>query len=123
MPETLTGQCLCGAVTLSITGEPKFALTCYCSDCSRVTGTGHAVQVAFDKDAVSISGPMKTYERPADSGNMLGFGFCSDCGSPITKLTERAPGLTFLYAGALDDPGVVPEPKTYFEESRQPWDT
>lgn len=123
MPKELSARCLCGATMLVIRGEPRFAIACYCTDCARVSGTGHAVQVGFDRDAVTASGALRTYRRLADSGNPLEFGFCGECGSPVTKTTERAPALSFVYAGALDDASIVPEPKPVFEDSRQPWDT
>ena len=117
-----SGGCLCGATRYKITESPRFAITCFCTDCQRATGGGHAPQFAVGKDAVSLTGPLKHHTAKSDAGNDLAFGFCGACGSPITKSTTAAADLLLLYAGSLDDPSVMPMPKPVFESSRQAWD-
>ena len=118
----LTGACLCGATRYVAAGPGKFAITCYCRDCQRVTGTGHAPQLALDRAGFAVEGPLKIYHATSDSGFALEFGFCGDCGSPLTKTTARAESLIFVYAGSLDDPTLFTDPKPVFEAGRQPWD-
>ena len=118
-----SGGCLCGATRYQISEAPRFAISCFCSDCQRATGTGHAPQFAVGKAAVSLSGPLKHHRATSAAGNDLSFGFCGTCGSPITKRTAAAPELLFIYAGSLDDPAMMPKPKPVFEASRRAWDT
>ncbi len=118
-----TGGCLCGATRYRVSEAPRFAIKCFCTDCQRATGGGHAPQFAVGKEAVTLSGPLKHYAANSDAGSDLDFGFCGNCGSSITKSTTRAEGLLFLYAGSLDDPSVMPAPKPVYEASRRNWDT
>ena len=43
--QTLTGSCLCGAVTYTVIGEPQRFYHCYCGRCRKATGTGHATNL------------------------------------------------------------------------------
>jgi len=122
MENEITGHCLCGASQYTVSGHGRFGIICYCSDCQRATGTGSAPQLAVSAGDLQVEGPLKTFERKADSGSELVFQFCGDCGSPLTKTTSRAPELAFLYAGTLDQPDVFADPKLVYEKSRQSWD-
>lgn len=118
----LTGGCLCGKVRFASAGPGKFAIRCYCRDCQHVSGSGHAVQLAVPHEGFSVTGPLKVHRATSDSGNALQFGFCAECGSPITKTTAMAESLIFVYAGALDNPAALPSLRPVFEAGRQPWD-
>ncbi len=122
MTDTTTGGCLCGATRYTVASPARFAIVCFCGDCQKVSGAGHAPQLGVTGADLAVEGPLKVYRRKADSGSDLEFGFCSDCGSPLTKRTSRAPDLAFLYAGSLDDPAGFREAKPVFEQSRLPWD-
>ena len=122
MSHYLSGRCLCGACQFDYTGEISFTLQCYCRDCQHVTGAGHAPQMMVRRDALMTKGPTKTYRQRADSGSMLEFIFCRDCGSPLLKATSRMPDAIAIYAGALDDPALFERGKDVFEAGRQPWD-
>ena len=54
-----------------------------------------------------VSGNVTFYEWPADSGNMIGRGFCAACGSPVCSKNAGMPDLVFVGASALDDPERV----------------
>lgn len=123
MSDTITGHCLCGATSYTAEGPAKFAIVCYCTDCQRVTGSGHAPQLGVASDGLQIDGPLRTHDAKASTGSDLSFQFCGDCGSPIAKSTTRAPSTVFLYAGSLDNPDNFPDATPVFEDSRQPWDS
>ena len=57
MPDSTfaTGGCACGAVTYTISGEPKTMVQCHCNDCKKATGTGHISLAFFTEDDVAIS--------------------------------------------------------------------
>ncbi|SPH24449.1 hypothetical protein DEA8626_03501 [Defluviimonas aquaemixtae] len=122
MSEQHEGGCLCGATRYVFSGAPRFAIRCYCRDCQRVSGGGHAPQIAVGRDGLTVTGALKIHRRTAESGSDLEFGFCGECGSPLTKSTSRAPEIAFLYVGSLDNPAIVAEFKPVFEAARQPWD-
>ena len=121
--DEITGRCLCGATRYSANGPPKFSIVCYCTDCQKVTGAGHAPQLAVQSSGLDVKGPLRTHRAKADSGNDLAFQFCGDCGSPVIKSSSRMTDTVFVYAGSLDDPTLFQNPNPIFEDSRLPWDT
>ncbi len=74
------------------------------------------------KDAVTVTGDVKLYERPADSGKLVTRGFCPNCGAPVYSLNSSMPEMIFIRASSLDDPELF-EPKMVVFTSRAPsWD-
>ncbi len=119
---TYRGGCACGAVRYESRAEPRVSIHCCCRQCQRVTGAGHASQLAFPVDAVSIVGKLNFYELTADSRNTVSAGFCPTCGSPILKKSSGYPELVFFHAASLDDPSLFKPKKVVWSSSRQPWD-
>jgi hypothetical protein len=67
----LTGGCLCGAVRYVCEAPPKLTVKCYCADCRRLGGTGHATHTVFAEGAFSLAGKVSEYETSADSGRTM----------------------------------------------------
>ena len=65
---TITGQCLCGRVRYTVTGDPAFSGVCHCRNCQRYTGSAFEPVMAFPADAVNVQGEIKTYQDTGDSG-------------------------------------------------------
>ena len=105
-----TGSCLCGAVRYESTADPMLAAHCHCIDCRKSSGTGHCTHIVLPEEAFSVSGEVRFFDRPADSGNMVSRGFCPTCGSPVYSRNSGMPGMVFPRAGSLDDLEVI-EPK------------
>lgn len=122
MSDVIQGRCLCGATRFEARAAPAFAIRCYCADCQKVSGGGSAPQVGFAVSDVTVSGKITRFPGKADSGSQLTFGFCGDCGSPISKSTSAAADRVFIYAGAFDDPSAVPPLRPVFDASRPIWD-
>ena len=116
------GGCQCGAVRYESTSEPAFSTKCYCRQCQRITGTGHAVSFALPAETVSLSGALATYELTSESGNRVETRFCPTCGNPVMKRTDGHPQWLFFHAATLDDPSVFSPGKEVYQETRQPWD-
>ncbi len=122
MSEGFTGGCLCGAVRYKSTADPRVVGHCHCVDCRKSSGTGHCTHLVIPEDAFKVSGDVKFYDRPADSGNVVGRGFCPTCGSPIYSKNSGMPGVVFPRASGLDDPDVI-TPQMVVYTSRAPaWD-
>lgn len=49
-----TITCHCGAVKVSISGEPAAHIYCHCHDCQQVTGGAYVPYVIYPADAISI---------------------------------------------------------------------
>ena len=123
MNDSFTGGCHCGAVRYVCSGAPVVAAHCYCVDCRKASGTGHCSHMGVAKDAVSVTGEVKVYDAPADSGNMVGRAFCPNCGCAVYSVNSGMPDMIFLRASSLDDPEVF-KPQFAVYASRAPsWDT
>lgn len=117
----LTGGCLCGAVRFRCAQPPGIVGDCFCIDCRKSSGTAHCTHVMVPADALEVSGEVTFYERPADSGNMVGRGFCGTCGSALYSTNAGMPHLAFLRASALDDPDMVAPQITLYASRAPAW--
>lgn len=109
---SLTGGCLCGAVRYEITAEPIVTGHCYCEDCRRTSATARATHVMVPQESFAVTGEVRAYDRPADSGNIVSRRFCPACGSAVFSTNSGMPAFAFVRASSLDDldavtPGVV----------------
>jgi hypothetical protein len=79
-----TGRCLCGMVQYRYEGEPTTIGLCQCDHCQRQSGSAFLIGVIFPKEAVTIEGPLTTYEAKVDSQHRLWRHFCQTCGSAMS---------------------------------------
>jgi hypothetical protein len=119
----LTGGCLCGAARYEAAapGQPM-AAHCYCEDCRKASGTGHCTHVVMPEAGFSLSGAVKGYDRPANSGNIVTRHFCPTCGSALYSTNNAMPGMVFLRASSLDDPNAVTPQALVFTSRAPKWD-
>ena len=105
MDEPITGQCVCGAVSYSISGEPKRVTICHCRWCQRRTGSAFGVEVVFEHEQISINDESVTrYRHLSDeSGRWLDRHFCATCGSNIGFTLEAVPDIRTIAAGTFND--------------------
>lgn len=117
-----SGGCLCGAVRYTSAAEPMLTGHCQCIDCRKSSGSGHCTHVVVPAAGFAVTGAVSVYERPADSGNLVGRAFCPVCGSALYSRNDAMPELAFVRASSLDDPDIaVPQMLVY--ASRGPkWD-
>ena len=99
-----TGKCLCGDVTIQVTGEPVMQGNCHCNDCKKNTGAAYATILFFKDEQVRfLSGETNSFQYTADSGNKKTKEFCSKCGSLVYGINTGRPGIKSIYIGVLDD--------------------
>ena len=86
---SITGRCLCGAITIATTDAPGWAGACHCSMCRTVHGS---VFVAFPaaEGAVSVEGSPRVYASSEYSERA----FCPDCGTALW-FRDRKPGADY----------------------------
>ncbi len=97
----LTGSCLCGAVTYSVTGALRDVLNCYCERCRRFTGHHLAATDANVAD-VGIDDPTGQLTwHPVPGAE---YGFCRTCGSSMFWRAESSPTRMSICAGTLEPP-------------------
>jgi hypothetical protein len=120
--KAITGGCQCGAVRYAASTSPSFSIICCCTQCQKITGSGHAPQFALAKADVTLTGTPTRYILAADSGNEVTSAFCATCGSPLYKTSVGHPEFMFFHAATLDDPSLYRPQSVVWVRSRQPWD-
>lgn len=114
-------SCRCSRLRAECSGDPVRVSVCHCEECQRRTGSAFSVQARFDCNAVEISGPFETFERIADSGNILSYRFCPSCGSTVAYQIDAWPDVIAIPLGAFGDQDF-PEPAySVYERRKQPW--
>jgi len=99
---TLTGHCLCKAVTYTVdVNEPLLTGYDHCDDCQRQSGSTYSLVAVVPKAKLKISGPTKSWAGKGSSGKDVHRIFCSECGSPIAHDPDAAPEIIAIKAGTL----------------------
>ena len=122
MSTGFSGSCLCGNVEYQSTSDQILAGHCHCIDCRKSSGTGHCTHVGVPEDAFSVSGEVKFYDSPADSGNMVNRGFCPNCGCAVYSQNSGMPGMVFIRASSLDDPENAKPQMVVYASRAVSWD-
>ena len=118
---TFSGGCLCGDIRYE-GDEESGGGHCQCRDCRLTSGTGHCSHMIVPERAFRVSGDVRFYSSPADSGNIVNRGFCPNCGSPIYSTNEGMPGVVFVRASSLDDPEVFKPRMVVYTDRAAGWD-
>lgn len=96
---TLSGRCLCGAVTVSMEAERNEIHACHCGMCRRWTGSAF-VEIDARPGTLQAKGPVRAF-RSSDRAERAN---CADCGSPLWyRLTEPGADFHAVAAGLFDD--------------------
>lgn len=116
---SFSGGCLCGAVRYESSVAPQFIGQCHCVDCRKTSSTDRGIHLLIPEDALSMTGTLKFYDHPADSGSMISRGFCPECGAPICSRNSNMPGVIVMRASSLDDLEIA-KPQMIVYASRAP---
>jgi hypothetical protein len=119
MAQGFSGRCLCGAVHYESTADPQLVGQCHCIDCRKTSGTDHGTHLIIPEYAFTITGTLKFYDHPADSGNIVSRGFCPECGAAIYSRNSAMKGVVFVRASSLDDLEIA-KPNMIVYASRAP---
>lgn len=122
MQAQTSGGCLCGAVRYRATAAPLAAVKCYCADCRRTSGTGHAAHVVMPAGAVEMTGPFNTYSSAADSGSTITRAFCPTCGTIVYSLNSSMPDTIHLRGSTLDDVNEISPQFSVYACRAPAWD-
>jgi hypothetical protein len=117
-----SGGCLCGAVRYESSAEPAVMGHCHCIDCRKSSGTGHCSHMMAPAAAVKMTGKVSTYDKAADSGNVVTRAFCPVCGSAVYSTNTAMPGALFIRASSLDDPEVFKPQVVVYAARAASWD-
>jgi len=117
----IEGGCLCGRVRYSADAEPAFVGVCHCTDCQKFCGSAFATVVGVAAASLKLTGTVKTFTKPGDSGRPIHRRFCPECGSGIVDEADAPPGVAMVNVGTLDDRSWVRPLSQIYCDSAQPW--
>ncbi|WP_298445118.1 GFA family protein [uncultured Ferrimonas sp.] len=117
---SVQAQCSCGQLQLSCSSEPLRVSVCHCEDCQRRSGSAFASQVRLHQADVVIRGEARCYQRQAESGAQLAFGFCPQCGATVYFSNSALAGAMMVPLGAITNRALAPSISVY-EARQQPW--
>lgn len=122
MSETISGRCLCGAVSYESTAPQVIGGHCHCVHCRKSSGTAHSSHMGVPVSAVTINGETAVYDATTDAGNIVSRHFCPTCGAPVYSTNSSMEDLLFLRASSLDDPEMFDPQVVVYTKSRPSWD-
>jgi hypothetical protein len=101
--------CLCGAVRLETSAEPRRVGLCHCLDCRKHHGAVFNTFAIFAADAVTITGTTSEY---------AGRNFCPTCGSSVFA---RWGDEIEIAVGCFDAPNQVTPTYEIWVRRRESW--
>src|SRR5688500_5041139 len=104
-----TATCVCGALRITVRGEPRRVYVCSCLDCQATTGSVMAYRAIFgDEEVVTTEGEGRRWRRTSASGRWLDQTFCPNCGTVLWMTAEALAGARSVSAGCFRDPDFPP---------------
>lgn len=119
----LTGGCLCGAVRYICNAEPVMSVNCHCRSCQQASGSAYAAICMLPIAALTVTGDVRYFNSPGDTGQNVSRGFCPTCGSHLFGKPAVLPTLVGIKAASLDDPSRYQPSANMYVDSAQPWDS
>ncbi len=115
LPEPITGQCLCGAVTITIGAMHREVDVCRCDMCRRWGGAFYA-GVKGDEAQITGEAAITTYR----SSGWAERAFCGTCGSNLWYRFLPTGNRTFV-AGLFDLPSGFGIEQQIFVDEKPDW--
>lgn len=113
--------CSCGQLTVTTRGEPVRISVCHCLACQRRTGSAFGAQARFPRERLAIEGRSTEYARTGDSGGVIRFHFCPECGATVYYALEQLPEVVAVPVGNFADPSFPAPSVAVYEARRHPW--
>lgn len=111
----LTGTCMCGAVTVTMTPARPALSVCHCDMCRAWTSSAF-MAIPADPDSLEVSGPVRVFT----SSPWAERAFCDTCGSALWyRITADGPmhGQSQVAAGLFDNAGgLSPKLELYIDK-------
>lgn len=115
-------RCACGALQVTVQGDPDVVVACNCTDCQRRTGSPFGVGAYYPRARVlSIVGETGSFARKSDAGRTLTNMFCRHCGTAVYWTLEMRPEHIGIAVGCFSDPGFVAPARIVWAKNRHHW--
>ncbi|CAI6049325.1 unnamed protein product [Clonostachys chloroleuca] len=119
---SFTGSCICNKITFSYTGEPKKTVLCHCRQCQKLSGSAYTYCFLVPREDFKwTSGSPKAGSFVQESGIIVDYSFCPDCGTIMTKQSDKEDFKPFyiVQAGTVDGDETKKKPDVEFWVSRK----
>lgn len=120
-PLTRTASCCCGNLKAHCQGQPVRSSICHCLECQKRTGSAFGYQSRWPREQVRLEGHAKVYRRTGDTGKVVTFYFCPECGSTVYWEIPGMEGFWAVAVGAFGDPDFMPPTFSVYEDRRHEW--
>ena len=117
MSNKISGSCLCGKVSSTVTGPFKGFYQCYCDRCQKKTGSAFASLMFTSPDAIewqSGQNLIKRFDLP--EAERFSNCFCTECGSQVPYLSRDGSSLVVPAGYISGDPEIVPSANIFWDE-------
>ena len=118
----MTGGCLCGEIRYVLKGEPLTLYACHCADCQRRTGTAFAMCLVVNRASLEVTkGTPAMFAVKMDDGRTKTGQVCTKCNTRLWGDPVKAPGISIVQPGTLDDASWLRPVAHIWTRSAQPW--
>jgi hypothetical protein len=111
----ISGSCLCGAISYSISQNIGDIVHCHCIKCRKAHGTAFSSVAKIEDNNFSITGKNKLNSYQSSSGKTRCF--CSNCGSQIYAKRDNT-DFIILRLGTLNDESMI---GSQYQEAKHIW--
>lgn len=118
---TRSAQCVCGQLSVAVTGEPSGVYACSCLDCQRASGSAFSYAAIYPRSAMTITGEHTAYRSMGNSGRWTEGHFCPACGTTVFSYTEIQPDDAVIAAGCFADASLPPPSMLFWASRRHAW--
>lgn len=119
--EKRIASCRCGQLHAICEGDPIRISICHCFACQQRSGSPFGMQARWITENVTINGEYHSWERTADSGNIMTYNFCPTCGGTVWYTGKPYSDLIAIPVGLFTDPTFPPPQFSIWEERKHPW--
>lgn len=117
----ISGSCQCGLITYELLESPLRVIACHCRECQKLSTSAFSLTAMVKASSIRFHGPLKHWERPADSGNTNCAEFCPDCGNRIYHYNPQQPEVLKLKPSTLTDTRVIQPTLHVWVSEKQDW--
>ena len=108
-PKSLSGACLCGAVSWEMDGPYGFLGMCQCSLCRAVTGSAFATNLFVPVEQFRwLSGEDHRILYQMPPPKKFGNSVCKTCGSRVPKVIAAGERVLIPLGSTSEAPGIPP---------------
>lgn len=117
----ITGQCHCGAISMSAYVDPSRVVVCHCSDCQVLSGAPMRAMLPVPAEHVELTGSPRHYVKRTGNHKWHAHAFCSRCGTQLYACDAESPSIFNLRLGWINERDQLPPMLQIWTRSAMPW--